>query len=307
MRYDFWGRRGVPRALSELFSAYVMEVGDTRPARVAEAEFKRVTEGAVLLIATNQVSDPWCFLGMGSPGPSVDGATKHKDSPDPDWDSERMVAGGSFVLDAPAGVESLWGSGEKVIWPDGEGLMLTGTQGVGKTTLAQQLVLSLIGVLDAPVLDLSVVKKRRVMYLAMDRPAQIRRAFLRQCRDEHRHVLDEKLVVWKGPPPADLAQRTQLLIELAEHAGADVVVVDSLKDAALGLSEDEVGAGWNRAAQGLLATGRNLLVLHHRKKQGKNAKTGLDDVYGSTWLTAGMDLWSCLTETPATPRWSSAT
>ena len=31
--------------------------------------------------------------------------------------------------------------------------------------------------------------------------------------------------------------------KLAEQADADVVVVDSLKDAAVGLSEDEVGAG----------------------------------------------------------------
>ena len=213
----------------------------------------------------------------------------------------RMVTGGSFVLDVPAAVESLWGSEEKVIWPDGEGLMLTGTQGVGKTTLAQQLVLSLIGVLDAPVLGLPVVPGRRVLYLAMDRPHQIRRAFRRQCRDEHRHLLDEKLVIWKGPPPADLAKHTEILTELAEQADSDVVVVDSLKDAAVGLSEDEVGAGWNRAAQGLLATGRNLLVLHHRKKQAKNARTGLDDVYGSTWLTSGMGSVVLLDGNPGDP------
>ena len=89
--------------------------------------------------------------------------------------------------------------------------------------------------------------------------------------------------------------------KLAEQADADVVVVDSLKDAAVGLSEDEVGAGWNRAAQGLLATGRNLLVLHHRKKQAKNAKTGLDDVYGSTWLTSGMGSVVLLDGNPGDP------
>ena len=166
--------------------------------------------------------------------------------------------------------------------------MLTGTQGVGKTTLAQQLVLSLIGVSDASVLDLPVIQGCRVLYLAMDRPPNIRRAFKRQCHDKHRKVLDEKLVVWMGPPPADLAQRTEVLTQLAEKASAHVVVVDSLKDAAMGLSTDEVGSGWSRAAQELLATGRNLLVLHHRKKQSSSAKIGLDDIYGSTWLTSGM-------------------
>ena len=89
--------------------------------------------------------------------------------------------------------------------------------------------------------------------------------------------------------------------KLAEQADADVVVVDSLKDAAVGLSEDEVGAGWNRAAQGLLATGRNLLVLHHRKKQKTNARTGLDDVYGSTWLTSGMGSVVLLDGNPGDP------
>jgi hypothetical protein len=84
-------------------------------------------------------------------------------------------------------------------------------------------------------------------------------------------------------------------------ADADVVVVDSLKDAAVGLSEDEVGSGWNRAAQGLLATGRNLLVLHHRKKQTKDAKTGLDDVYGSTRLTSGMGSVVLLDGNPGDP------
>ena len=69
----------------------------------------------------------------------------------------------------------------------------------------------------------------------------------------------------------------------------------------VGLSEDEVGSGWNRAAQGLLATGRNLLVLHHRKKQAKNAKTGLDDVYGSTWLTSGMGSVVLLDGNPGDP------
>jgi hypothetical protein len=301
MRFHSWGRPGVPRALTELFSTYVMEVGDTRPRRVAEAEFKRFTEGAALLIAATPPSDPWSTLGMGGPGTCADGSPDDVGVSDREGQSERMVRGGSFVLDVPAAVESLWGSDERVIWPDGEGLMLTGTQGVGKTTLAQQLVLSLIGVLDAPVLGLPVVPRRRVLYLAMDRTNQIRRAFRRQCRDEHRHLLDEKLVIWKGPPPADLAKHTEILTELAEQADADVVVVDSLKDAAVGLSEDEVGAGWNRAAQGLLATGRNLLVLHHRKKQAKNAKTGLDDVYGSTWLTSGMGSVVLLDGNPGDP------
>lgn len=302
MRFHSLGRAGVPSALAELFSVYVMEVADTRPRQVAEAEFKRCTEGAALLIAASAPSDPWQCLGMARPDSGGGGSIHNPSDSDSGWQAGRMVTGAAFMFDAQNAVEMLWGRDDQVLWSDGEGLVLTGNQGVGKTTLAQQVVLTLIGVLDEPVLGLPVtLEAQRVLYLAMDRPRQIRRAFLRQCRKEHRHLLEEKLVIWKGPPPADLARNPKMLTELAERAQADVVVVDSLKDAALGLSEDEVGAGWNRAAQELLATGRNLMVLHHLKKQTKNTKTGLHDVYGSTWLTSGMGSVILLDGNPGDP------
>ena len=50
---------------------------------------------------------------------------------------------------------------------------------------------------------------------------------------------------------------------MAEHYDAGTVFVDSLKDAALGLSNDEVGAAWNRARQHLLNAGHQLCELHH--------------------------------------------
>ena len=89
----------------------------------------------------------------------------------------------------------------------------------------------------------------KVLYLAMDRPAQIARSLHRQFFDCHRDVLRDRLVIWEGPPPADIAAESPLplLAELAERAGASVVYLDSLKDAAVGLAEDAVGAGYNRA------------------------------------------------------------
>lgn len=71
MRMHSFGRVGVPRALAELCSAYVLEVGDTRPREVAEGEFKRFTEGAALLIAATPPSDPWKTIGMTGPGSEV--------------------------------------------------------------------------------------------------------------------------------------------------------------------------------------------------------------------------------------------
>ena len=107
---------------------------------------------------------------------------------------------------------------------------------------------------------------KRVLYLAMDRPAQIARSLHRQFPEGKRKMLAEKLVVWKGPPPGDLAANPALLTSLAEKAGADIVFLDSLKDAAIGLSDDAVGAGYNRARQLLLQSGRQLCELHHPVK-----------------------------------------
>ena len=77
---------------------------------------------------------------------------------------------------------------------------------------------------------------------------------------------------------------------MARSAGAGTVVVDSLKDAAIGLTDDVVGAGWNRARQAAIVAGVQLVELHHSRKLAQGATAGqpsIDDVYGSTWLTSG--------------------
>ncbi|WP_193608265.1 AAA family ATPase [Nocardioides lijunqiniae] len=204
----------------------------------------------------------------------------------------RMIEGGSFIHDLPPELPCIWGTGSQVVWASGEALTLVGTPGVGKTTLAGQVVRArLVG---GEVLGMEVTKtESRVLYLAMDRPKQIARALARQLRDVARSVLDDGLTVWPGPPVQDLAAHPELMLQMARDSGADTVVVDSLKDAALGLSNDEVGAGYNRARQLCLANGVEVFELHHMKKQGGSGSgkatkpTKLEDVYGSAWLTAG--------------------
>lgn len=51
MQFRAIGRTGVPRALEQLYQAYVMTVIDSRPTLVAETEFLRFTEGAAALVA----------------------------------------------------------------------------------------------------------------------------------------------------------------------------------------------------------------------------------------------------------------
>ncbi|MCM1939488.1 AAA family ATPase [Streptomyces sp. G3] len=210
--------------------------------------------------------------------------------------SSLFKPGGSFFLDVPEAPPAVWGSGGDVLWAEGEALLISAPQGVGKTTLANQLIRARMG-LQETVLGYPVVPGSVVLLLAMDRPAQARRAGHRIFKDDDPAYLNEHLVVWEGPPPFDLAKRTDILAAMCEKAKADTVIVDSLKDAAVGLSEDAVGAGWNRARQKALAEGVQVLELHHTRKAGTNGAepNTLADVYGSTWISSGagsvLSLW----------------
>jgi replicative DNA helicase len=103
--------------------------------------------------------------------------------------------------------------------------------------------------------------------------------------------LRDRLIVHKGPPPFDVVKDPAWTLRgWVEDHGATELVVDSLKDLAPRLTEDEVGSAVNRAFQEMTAAGLKLVVLHHQRKQqpGAPPPKRLADVYGSRWLTAGM-------------------
>lgn len=186
-------------------------------------------------------------------------------------------------------VVELWGKGDEILWAEGEAFLLAGGQGLGKSTLAGQLCRGQLG-FQTEVLGLPVAEvDKPILYLAMDRPRQLRRSMRRQFSEEEMAAAKGRLLIRPGPPINDIAVEPTLLARMAEAVGAGVVYVDSLKDAAVGLSTDEVGALYNRARQSLLATGANVCELHHIKKPSQDAGStgGVSDVYGSTWITSG--------------------
>jgi hypothetical protein len=216
----------------------------------------------------------------------------------------RFTTGGAFILNQPDSVPALWGRGNDVLWAEGESLMIAGPMGLGKTSIAGMLLRAQLGIPPTDVLDLPVAPRPgRILYLAMDRPKQIGRALYRQFTEEHRHTLDTRLLIWEGPPPADVAKNPAIITHLAEQADAHTVYLDSVKDAAVGLSDDAVGAGYNRARQLLLQTDRELIELHHTVKRGPNGgpPTTAADVYGSAWLTNGTGSIILLTGDPGDP------
>ncbi|BCZ24847.1 AAA family ATPase [Mycobacterium senriense] len=222
------------------------------------------------------------------PGPSEqppdDDGAEAAQLPDP------AVTGARFILDQPAEVPAIWGEGTQVLWAPGEALMIAGPQGVGKTTLAGLIVKALLGGLET-VLGLPFAEfDGRILYLAMDRPRQISRSLRRQFSESDRPLLTQRLTVRPGPPAADIAVNPTLLAAMATQHAADVVIVDSLKDAAIGLSDDTVGASYNRARQHLLTSGCQLIELHHvvkRNNRHDQPGSAVDMIYGSTWLTSG--------------------
>jgi hypothetical protein len=203
--------------------------------------------------------------------------------------STRVFDGASFLLAEDETPPAIWGSGDDILWARGEALIIWGPQGVGKTTIAGQLLAGALGILPE-VLGLPVVPtQKKVLYLAMDRPKQAKRSLKRLFKPEHEEILRERLVIWTGPPPADFAVVPETMLEMARTYEADMVFVDSLKDAAVGLSKDEVGAGYNRARQLALSEGVEVVELHHPRKAGENGAKpdGINDMYGSTWIPSG--------------------
>lgn len=281
---DTIGLLNVPAGSVSYFAELVME----------KARLRRAEDLALRIKAE---------IGRGS-GPDIidqliaDHQQNEKRRTTADSATDRFVDGASFILDIPDTTPAVWGEGDQVLWAEGEALIIAGPAGVGKTTVAQQVVLAAIGV-RPHALGYAVRPAKKVLYLASDRPPQAARSMRRMVGPEHRDILAQHLVIWKGPPPQDFAKNPDILLRLCEQAGADMVCLDSLKDMASELSKDEVGGAINSAVQRTLVAGVEVLALHHYRKRsgGDSGKepTTLDELYGSTWITAGagsvVSLW----------------
>ncbi|WP_262060985.1 DnaB-like helicase N-terminal domain-containing protein [Streptomyces sp. STR69] len=204
--------------------------------------------------------------------------------------SRYIVDGWWFVTETGADKEPLWGTRAQTAWASGESLMIVGAPGVGKTTLAHQVIIGRLGLADR-VLDMPVAPGKRVLYLAMDRPQQIARALARRVEPEHEQRMRDGLVVWQGPLPATLDKEPDLLADLAAAHQADTIVIDSLKDGVSTLVDDALASAYNNARQRAIRNGVEVMELHHQRKAAEGTpraqRPALDRVYGSTWITSG--------------------
>ena len=169
----------------------------------------------------------------------------------------RLLRGDQFILAGGDDVEPVWGIGSRIAWSRCEPLLIVGPAGVGKTTLAQNIVKARLGLGAPEVLGMPVEPSEKpLLYFAADRPRQIRRAFRRLFADSDRTILNERLLVHTGPAPFDISKNPRALIEFATKAGlgpGSTIVLDSLKDMARDLSKDDAGNAINQALQYVVA------------------------------------------------------
>lgn len=213
-----------------------------------------------------------------------------QDTDKPQWAS-LIVDGKTWLTSGTDHPEPLWGNQHTILAAKGQPTTIAGPQGAGKSVFGQRLILGWIGLVD-DLLGIAITRgERNGLYLACDRPEQARLSARRMVTDNQLDILEARLRVWKGPPPEDVAKQPLMLLEMAQAADADLIVIDSAKDIALKLSADEIGAAYNSALQHCVAADIEVIVLHHpRKLSGEtrdNPVRVLDDLYGAYWVTAG--------------------
>lgn len=217
-----------------------------------------------------------------------------RDEPDgpASW-ADRLVDGKTWLSEGPETIEAVWGDDTHVLAARLQPTMIAAAGGAGKTTLVQRLALGALGIDGfTTLLGLPVTPTTgKVLYLAADRPEQARLSMRRMVTTvDAWDIVAKRLVVWPGPPPADVGRQPAMLRDLARLADATLTIPDSLKDMAMRLSTDEVGAIVNNAFQLVVADDRDLVVPHHVRKMRSDdpdRAVTIDDLFGSAWLFNG--------------------
>ena len=198
--------------------------------------------------------------------------------------------GWAFVTDTATETAPIWGEPGKAAWASGESLMLVGPPGVGKSTIAQQVVLSRLGLL-AQVLEMPVQAGEKVLYIAADRPARARSRLLPDRPARRRGDPASAFGLLVRPAARFPERRTSSARRAGRRARRGHRGHRQPQGRRRQATTDEAGLAYNNARRQLLRDGVELLELHHQRKQGQDASRNqrpvLDQVYGSAWFTAG--------------------
>lgn len=183
-------------------------------------------------------------------------------------------------------IPAVWGSHPDVLWAKCEPLVLGAPTGTGKTTIANQIVLRRIGVIEGEFFGAHVVPSDRpVLYLSLDRDKQAQRSLRRMVETVPRGRL-----LWhsdfgnyrptRNPP--------KQLVEWIWMQRAETVIIDSLYGL-IPSAKDEKAIEWYTIfLRGLAAAEIDVMVLHHFRKKGSEESGGslIDRLHGGQEIAA---------------------
>ncbi len=215
----------------------------------------------------------------------------------PEYVTRKVFPAGSWALDEVTAGRAVVGQGQRILWAKGETLFIVGDTGHGKSTVTQNTMRANIGLIPT-ILGLEAIPFKSILYIAADRPAQIKASLKRMVNDTNRDIWDRHVVVHEGPPGFAINDEPLKLLpfirELSEHMDRepfDCVVMDSLKDLVSQMDENTDGIHINQALQSVCQQDIQVLVDIHPRKMGsgrdKERNPVLDDVGGNKNITAG--------------------
>lgn len=216
---------------------------------------------------------------------------------DPSYVTRKVFPAGDWALDEPENSRAVVGNRQRILWADGETLFICADTGHGKSTLTQNIVRANIGLIP-DILGMAARQFTSILYMAADRPMQIKSSLKRMVDESTRKTWNDSMYVHHGPPDFTLNENPERLLpfirELAEKLERpqfDCLVIDSMKDVTTQMDENPDGQSINRALQSVCQQGVQVLVDIHPRKMNKpktkDAPPILDDVAGNKNIIAG--------------------
>lgn len=220
-------------------------------------------------------------------------------SVDATYVTRKVFPAGDWALEEKQVSRAVVGRDNEILWARGESLIIVGDTGHGKSTVAQNIVCAGIG-LQPEALGMLVQPMARVLYIAADRPSQIKYSIKRMVSEATREHWNSRVFIHEGPLDFTLNDHPELLLPFldvvsTQHFGGlplTHLVIDSLKDLVSAMDENEQGIQINHAFQAVCQSGIELAACLHPRKMGSPGKKDerepvLDDVGGNKLITAG--------------------
>jgi replicative DNA helicase len=199
-----------------------------------------------------------------------------------------------FVAAGPDPVATcIWGvpkAGGVMAWAENQGVIVAGPPGTGKSTIALQVILRRVGILEGDVLGMPVIPSEEpLVYLALDRADQIRQSIRRMVPPSSAIEAVKRLLMIDNLPPSVDLRQVESFIGWLQGVGAKGVVMDSAKDLGFDLNDSSEGQAFNFLVQATLRAGVQIFVTHHSRKvpRGDRKPLTLNDLHGSQWVAAG--------------------